>query len=279
MKNRKRITRLCLELFAAALLGFFLWWNNAALVVSETVIPAPIEGEIRLVQLSDVHGAWFGRGQARIAAKVRGIQPDVIVITGDLIDRFHDDEAAYALIREMAKIAPSYIVTGNHEKLEENEADGSYDRLLKVIEETENAYLLRGETVELMPDVTLTGADDVSFAGGLGGYPEYLKGLSGQAGEDFSILLAHRPEMMERYAAAGFSLTLSGHAHGGQIRLPFIGGLYAPGQGARPEYTSGLYEIGEGSMMYVNRGLGNSVFPFRLFNRPEIAVLTITGEK
>jgi predicted MPP superfamily phosphohydrolase len=276
MKRRKFGVCLC-ALAAVLLLGVFLWWNNSALTLSEIRLEAPVKREIRILHLSDLHGAWFGKDQCRIAAAAEGFAPDVIVITGDSIDEMHDSEAAYSLIRRMADIAPTYCVTGNHEELVRRSGSGAYETLIEVIENTENAHLLRGKTVYISETVTLTGAEDVPFAGGLSGYGEYISRLGGQKGEAFSVLLAHRPEMVQYYAAAGFDLTLSGHAHGGQIRLPFVGGLFAPGQGVLPEYDAGLYEAENGTKIYVSRGLGNSIFPFRLFNRPEIAVIDIVS--
>ena len=95
--------------------------------------------------------------------------------------------------------------------------------------------------------------------------------------DGLSILLAHEPQFISDYARAGVDLVFSGHAHGGQIRLPFVGGLYAPGQGFLPKLTKGLYEV-EDTTLVVSRGLGNSTFPFRFLNRPEVVVLTLRTE-
>ncbi len=277
-KKKRGIPKYIRWALAAALLCTFIWWNNSALTVERVTVQAPVEESIRIVQLSDLHGAWFGPEQARLAAHVWEESPDVIVITGDSIDSIHDNDAAICLIERLADIAPTYCVTGNHEELVRRDGSGDYEAFLDAVERTQNAYLLRGETVTLAEGVTLTGADDIPFAGGMSGYGRYIQRLAGQKGARFSVLLAHRPEMAAHYAAAGFDLTLSGHAHGGQFRLPFAGGLLAPGQGLFPEYDSGLYELENGVRMYVNRGLGNSVFPLRLFNRPEIAVIEIVSE-
>ncbi len=264
---------------AMMLLGVFFWWNNSALTVSNVTIESPVEQEIRILHLSDLHGAWFGMEQSRLVQAAKRLNPDVIVITGDMIDTIHDSEAAFSLIGQMAALAPTYCVTGNHEELVRRSGSGEYEKLLEVIEETENAYLLRGETVQLFEGITLTGADDIPFAGGMAAYEGYIAQIAEEKGTVFSVLLAHRPEMVQYYAAAGFDLTLSGHAHGGQIRLPLVGGLFAPGQGVLPEYDGGLYALDGSGQMYVSRGLGNSVFPFRVFNQPEIAVIDIVPEE
>ncbi len=279
MKSKKRWSRQCVCLVIAALLGVFIWWNNCALTISRVEIEAGVGKGIRILHLSDVHGAWFGKDQSRIAGYAEEIGPDVIVITGDFIDKRCDERAAVRLIERMSELAPVYCVTGNHEELERRAGTGTYERLLAAVEKMENAAFLRGETVYLTDEISLTGADDIPFAGGMDTYPEYLTGLSAAAEGEFRILLAHRPEMFRFYAEAGFDLTLSGHAHGGQFRLPVIGGLYAPGQGFFPEYDSGGFVYTNGCMMHVSRGLGNSVFPLRLFNRPEMTVLDICGAK
>lgn len=279
MKNKKRRTRQCAFLVIAALLGVFIWWNNCALTISMVTIEADVSEGIRILHLSDLHGAWFGREQSRIARYAEEIEPDVIAITGDFIDARRDERAAIALIERLAQIAPVYCVTGNHEELERRAGTGSYERLIEAVDGMENAAFLRGETVSLTDDISLTGADDIPFAGGMSGYSAYIEGLGGEAEGQFRILLAHRPEMFDAYAGAGFDLALSGHAHGGQVRLPFVGGLAAPGQGLLPEYDGGLFEAENGMRMYVNRGLGNSVFPVRMFNRPEMTVIDLLPER
>ena len=198
---------------------------------------------------------------------VRAQSPDAIVITGDLIDDTKGGhEPALELARGCAAIAPTYFVTGNHEKL-----SPSYEAFLPELEKT-GVIDLSGKTVTLENGVTLTGAQDAGFIG-RENYTGYIASLAPEAA-GYHILLAHRPEFVASYAAVGFDLALCGHAHGGQIRLPFIGGLYAPGQGKLPRYTAGLYDEGDMTML-VSRGLGNSVFPFRVNNRPEVAALTI----
>lgn len=275
MKSKKRRTRQCVYLLIAALLGVFVWWNNCALSISRVEIRAGVEEEMRILHLSDLHGARFGWEQGRITEYAEELAPDVIVLTGDFVDAQHDERAALVLIERLALIAPVYCVTGNHEELERRAGTGTYERLLEAVEGMENASFLRGETILLEGGISLTGADDIPFSGGMSGYPAYIEGLGEKAEGAFRVLLAHRPEMFEAYAGAGFDLTLTGHAHGGQIRLPTLCGLAAPGQGILPEYDAGLFEYENGEMMYVNRGLGNSVFPIRVFNRPEMTLIEI----
>lgn len=250
-----------------ALIAVYLYAQNSWLQLSRYALKADLEKPMTIVQLSDLHNARFGEEQARLLDMVRAQSPDAIVITGDLIDDTKGGhEPALELARGCASIAPTYFVTGNHEKLSR-----SYEAFLLEMEKT-GVINLSGRTVTLEGGVTLTGAQDAGFIG-RENYADYVASLAPEAA-GYHILLAHRPEFVASYAAAGFDLAICGHAHGGQIRLPFIGGLYAPGQGKLPRYTAGLYDEGDITML-VSRGLGNSVFPFRVNNRPEVAALTI----
>ncbi len=237
-------------------------------------IGAGLGRELRILHLSDLHGSWYGEGQIDLERIAENFQPNLVAITGDLIDGTCDERPAAALLQKMVRIAPTYCVTGNHEAWEHIVGNRTYHRLMEIFERT-GARLLRGETVEIGGGVTLTGADDLLFEGGFHEYPKYLNRLGRQAGGEYRILLAHRPDMMEEYAESGFDLTLSGHAHGGQVRLPFIDGLYAPGQGLFPKYTNGLYNHPGGMKMIVSRGLGNTVWMPRICNDPEVGLITL----
>ena len=254
-------------LMALAVIAVYLYAQNNCLTLSRRTLKIGLDQPLTIVQLSDLHNARFGDEQKRLLDMVRAQSPDAIVLTGDIID---DEKGGYEpaleLARGCAAIAPTYFVTGNHEKL-----SPSYENFLPELEKT-GVMDLNGKTVTLAPQVTLTGAQDAGFIG-LADYEGYIASLMPQT-DGYHILLAHRPELFEAYARAGFDLSLCGHAHGGQIRLPLIGGLYAPGQGALPRYTAGLYEL-DGLDMLVSRGLGNSVFPFRVGNRPEVVALRI----
>jgi len=261
---------------AFALLGAFLWSQNKWLCVTRITVQADVREGMRIVHLSDHHGAWFGLRQQWLGAAVDAQQPDVIVMTGDFIDARVDERASGVLLNLLTQIAPVYCVTGNHEYYEKVDGRAAYDGLLAAMEQS-GAILLRGETVHLTDEISLTGADDPDFLLDMEEPPEhadYIKTL-GQGLQGYSILLMHRPELFDDAAEAGFDLTLSGHAHGGQIRLPFVGGLYAHNQGFLPKYTAGLYTHESGAQMIVNRGLGSSSFPQRIFNRPEVTVIDI----
>ena len=197
------------------------------------------------------------------------------MFTGDLLDRRRGGtKAGLELLERLAKTAPVYYVTGNHEGWA-----GNFDRLrpqlekrqVQVLSNTHDRFC-RGKD-----KIYILGIDDPAIQSKFYRQSELVTtelqaALEGTDG--FTILLAHRPELIETYSQFGIDLVFSGHAHGGQIRLPFIGGLVAPGQGFLPRYTAGLYTHGS-SVLAVSRGLGNSLFPQRLFNRPEIVVVTL----
>ncbi len=284
-KNRSKrinVILLCLGLIGAILTIWTLWGNMALMVSEITIIsdhlPSAFSG-YRIAHISDLHNTEFGEDNATLLQMLSECQPDIIVITGDLIDAQHTDiEIALSFAQESVKIAPTYYVTGNHEA-----SSSQYDTLkigLKdagvTMLEDEIIYLERGDDV-----IALLGLADPNFTikGDLfGEVPAMVSTkLKNMLEQDnvYSVLLSHRPELFETYAACGVDLILSGHAHGGQFRLPFIGGLIAPVQGLFPRYDAGLFTDGNTNMI-VSRGLGNSIIPIRFNNRPEIVVIELS---
>jgi predicted MPP superfamily phosphohydrolase len=197
-------------------------------------------------------------------------KPDIIVITGDVIDgRRKKAEAALSFVSRASGIAPVYYVSGNHEW-----RYGRYNALRAQLRAA-GATVLDNAGVTLKKEddrIQLMGVKDLAF----GKESVFKKNLRKLAAEScgMTILLSHHPEKIAFYAACGFDLVFSGHAHGGQVRLPFVGGLFAPGQGVFPKYTSGLHKVGKTSLV-VSRGLGNSLFPLRVFNRPELVLVML----
>lgn len=261
-----------------ALLIWLLWANSSPAATQVTVasgaLPEAFEG-FKIAHVSDLHNAVFGRKNEKLLSLIRAAEPDIIAITGDLIDSRHTDiDSALAFVEAAAEIAPVYYVTGNHEsRLDFDEIE---PRLIAA-----GARVLRNEAEDIGRGgerIRLAGIDDPSFIR-TGGTAEERAAAEleqlGDGGGTFTVLLAHRPELVEVYAEYGAGLVLSGHAHGGQVRLPLLGGLYAPGQGLLPEYDSGLYSLGE-TQMVVSRGLGNSVAPLRVNNRPELVIVTLS---
>ena len=234
----------------------------------------------RIVQISDLHNAKFGKNNQKLVDRIRECEPDMIVLTGDLVDSNHTNvDRAVQFVDEIVKICPVYYVTGNHEYwLEASE----YDELMSGLTRA-GAVILDDQVVEISrgdAKFRLVGLDDKSLADGTLG--TLLNNAQNVAHEDsekkeFTVVLAHEPQYLARYAGTGVDLVLSGHAHGGQFRLPFVGGIVAPDQGFLPEYTAGEYYM-NGTEMIVSRGLGNSVIPVRLFNFPEIVCVELVGK-
>lgn len=260
------------------LTGVFNIWNNnrieiTRIEISNKNIPKEFQGTI-IVQVSDFHNSMFGKDQSKILDKLKESKPDLILITGDLIDRRNTKiDVAVSFVNEAINIAPIYFVTGNHEVL-----SGKY-QILKAKLIDEGVIVLDNESVILksgQSTLKLSGIIDPGKNEGSGKVKKINASLASIEGEsaDFSILLAHRPDLLKVYAKYDYDLIFSGHAHGGQFRFPFIGGLLAPDQGFFPKYDSGLYRLGKATMI-VSRGLGNSLFPFRLFNGPELIVVKL----
>lgn len=260
----------------------FLQWQLWGIQVTVTQVgvhglPDGFEG-LRIVQISDLHGHEYGQDSEALLALVAQQAAEFIVVTGDLIDQESHLAMVPALARGLAAIAPTYYVTGNHEW-----AVGGVPRLKGILTECgvtvlSNQYV----TLERNGDsLVLAGVDDPN------GYadqktPEELYGeIQREAGDLCTILLAHRNDRFDQYAAAGYDLVISGHAHGGIVRLPFTDGLLGTDRKLFPTWTAGVYTLGD-STLFVSRGLGNNTVPihgFRLFNRPDLAVLELTGEE
>ena len=276
-------------IFLLLLIGiyFIIWtlWSNKALEVNEIIIEdsriPPAFSGFRIAQVSDLHNAEFGEGNATLLKMLSECEPDIIVITGDLVDAYHTDiDAALAFAGEAVLIAPTYYVTGNHEA-----AIAQYDALESGLE-TAEIVILEDKSVDLEHNdesIALIGLSDpnATIKGDLfGEVPAMIKTrLSSLINEEtgYTVLLSHRPELFETYVSYDINLVLSGHAHGGQFRLPFIGGLIAPNQGLLPKYDAGLYTEGNTNMV-VSRGIGNSIIPIRFNNRPEIVLIELLSK-
>lgn len=225
----------------------------------------------KIVSVSDLHNAKFGKDNGVIIRAVKEEKPDIIAITGDLVDYSKTDIAtAEALVKELVKIAPCYYVTGNHEVW----LGEKYNRLEKILLDA-SVTVLRDKTVNLTENnqtIQLAGLDDPDFSDRASyNQQEILENTLADMSltDDYCVLLSHRPETFGAYVNKNIDLVLSGHAHGGQFRLPFIGGIIAPNQGFFPKYDAGTYTENNTTMI-VSRGLGNSVIPVRFNNRPEI---------
>ena len=262
---------LILILIIIILIPFCLYQNKHLVITTYTYesekLGADFDG-YRIVQISDLHNAAFGKENKKLLETIRSCSPDIIIITGDLVDSNHTNvERAVAFVKEAVKIAPVYYVTGNHEYwLDPSENEQMMQGILAA-----GAYDLDDEAVRIEKgdsSFLLVGLDDQHLS------DETLKNLLQEQKNELSIVLAHEPQYLQNYANAEADLVLTGHAHGGQIRLPFVGGIVAPDQGFLPEYTSGQYNNTDTEMI-VSRGLGNSIIPVRLFNYPEVVCVEL----
>ena len=274
-----------LSVLILILLGCIIWVIHSNTVPTLTEVAIPAEGlptgfdGFRIVQVSDLHDAEFGKDHEKTLDLIRKAKPDVIVLTGDLIDK-HEGRTDVALTASFAEqavaIAPCYYVTGNHECAIPAATYAELETALTSL----GVKVLHGEAVTLErggDSITLAGIDSPAFRHGETDSPDLPK----LCGNGYTILLAHHPEFIDQYAEAGADLVFSGHVHGGQFRLPFVGGLYGPGQGLFPAYDEGLYTVlaEEGNaLLYVSRGLGNSGIPLRFANRPEVILAILEAQ-
>lgn len=273
MRRRKTAALLVLTALLAA--GFLLW-GNCSLQTTETALVSPalppaFDG-LRIVELADLHGRVFGRGSRRLLAAVRRAEPDLICIDGDLFDEHTDLTMLPPLLRGLCAIAPVYYVTGNHEWrvpglrgiLAQMRACG-----VTVLQD-DWRVLRRGEDA-----LVLAGTDDPCGPAERKTPAELIADIRAEAGEAaFLLLLTHRNDQLPQWSALGVQAVLAGHCHGGVVRLPFVGGLFGTDRRLFPAWDAGLYRQGE-TALYISRGLGYTNVHFRLFNRPEVAVIVL----
>ena len=259
---------------------FFIWQNNHIVRSDHNYISEKIPAEFngyKIVHISDLHNKSFGKDQGYILDKISSASPDIIIVTGDLIDRRRFDlETSLLFIKGAMEIAPIYYVSGNHEAL-----SGEYENITSQLI-NHGVIVLDDAKVELVKDnskIEILGLKDPAFItsrySDITDTSEMKENLNIMRDDSiFQILLSHRPELIDIYSEKNIDMIFSGHAHGGQFRIPGIGGIVAPGQGFFPKYESGSHILNN-STIYVSRGLGNSLIPIRIFNRPEIVVVTL----
>lgn len=264
-------------------IGVFLYLQNNIIDITKYNLKYDKADEpIRIVQLSDLHSKPF----KKVLKKIDEIKPDIICITGDYInDREKNKKKMLKYAKALVARAKVYYITGNHERRLEN-FDELMDELSKVgfivLLNRVSVYYDKGFEIDFLGlDENQANFDDYKARKkGTFEYKDmslYFKQLDELGG--YKIVLSHYPENFEgvkemNYSQYDFDLQLSGHAHGGQFCLPFIGPVYSPGQGLKPKYAKGSF--GNRPKLIVSRGLGNAEFPFRLFNHPEINVINIT---
>lgn len=268
MERGQLLYTLIVIVIAGICLLLYGWWDTNRFDVRHVEIelerlPKPFEG-FTILQISDLHNRAYGKDGLDMIRAIQGLSFDCIVITGDLLDRHLPEkrENGYRFARETAKLGKAYFVQGNHEwrigEWQEIQAELNL-RGVRVLNNEKVTFSRDGARLDLIGIREKTGVEEIQAL---------------VSPDVCSVLLAHHPERIQEYAGTEVDLVLSGHAHGGQVRL-FGHGLYSPDQGVLPRYTSGVYTSGK-TKLYVSRGAGNHSFlPPRILNRPEIDLITL----
>lgn len=267
----------------------FCYWQNNNIVITNinytnSKIPNNFDG-YKILHISDLHNKEFGRNQIKLISLTKKLNPDIIVVTGDLIDSHRTSKdniyKALSYMKSATNIAPIYYVSGNHEA-----RSNLYNELKHALEEcgvinmddSHRNIELKGGSISILglSDISSHPINSKSDAPILES-DKILSSLKVESNNNFTILLSHRPELINMYAKENIDLVFSGHAHGGQIRLQLLGGLIAPNQGFFPKYTEGIHKLHSTSLV-ISRGLGNSLAPLRIFNPPEMVVVTLSNK-
>ncbi len=284
-RNRRRRPLRWLAALAVLAAGGWTWfqWQCWGLQTTRTqaelpALPAGFDG-YKIVHLSDLHGHQYGEDSGELLDRVREEGPDLIVITGDLIDQESQLAMVPALARGLAAVAPAYYVTGNHEWAL---GTGAVRELKNVLSQC-GVTVLSNQYQILERDgarIVLAGVDDPNGYADQTSPEELAAAIQADQPGLFTLLLAHRNDHFGQYANAGYDFVMSGHGHGGIVRLPLVGGLIGTDRRFFPPWTAGVYTVGD-STLFVSRGLGNNTVPikgFRIFNRPELAVVTLRAK-
>lgn len=275
---KKKVILLFIILIVAVL--FVFAFNTQLKTVTYTVQSSKITNEIKLVLVTDLHSCYYGKDQTYLLNEVEKYQPDAVLLGGDIFDDVLDDSNASALVDGLTEKYKTYYVSGNHEWWS-NRMQNMFDYL-----SAKGVTVLRGNSLELnIGDdvIAVAGVDDPEVNIYDNTYPSWEEQLK-QVGENveqnrFNLLLTHRPECANQYFEYDFDVVLSGHAHGGQFRIPFImNGFYAPNQGFFPKLAGGIYDF-DGRKLIVSRGLARESTRLpRIFNRPELVFVNLIPE-
>ncbi len=274
MKNSKRAKKYII----GALIVIFvasIALDQRMKVVNYKLETEKINESFIIAHISDLHSEYYGKNQKRLIDKIDSVNPDVILITGDLFDRKKSHENSKLFIQNIKGRYPIYYVTGNHEfSLKERE------ELMNFLEDS-GVIVLRGDTKTISvngDEISISGVDDpLVGVNGEFGFNAQLTNAGKEIDESkFNIFLAHRPALVSLYAKSKYDLILCGHTHGGQIRIPLLSnGLISPDQGLIPKYVGGEYKI-EDSTLIISRGLARlSHHVPRVFNRPELVFIEV----
>lgn len=227
--------------------------------------------EISFLQISDFHGGTSGELARKLVREADRIKPDAVLITGDLVDQSTEDfDNVYTLIREIHSICPSiFFVSGNHEwnNKSRKELLGKLKELgVVILNNKGSTFVIKGT------DINICGVDDPYRR-----KDNLEKAMKGVDSKKYTVLLSHSPRIRNRLGSYVPDLILCGHTHGGQVRLPFIGAVIAPGEGLFPKFDKGEFILKNGSLLYIDSGVGTSKLPIRFLNRSQISVLRVSG--
>lgn len=275
----KKIRRLLALLALFALAAGFVYWQNFTLQVEPVELffeslPPQFDG-LRVAELSDLHGRSFGKNNVRLLRTLQKARPDMICICGDLFDEKTDLTMLEPLLTGLTDIAPVYYVTGNHEWQVKNlrEILQKMRAWGVTVLENEGCVLSRGGAEMIVAGVhDPCGPYDMKTPAAL------VRELRSVQGNDFILMLSHRNDELAMWSQLGVQLVLSGHCHGGVVRLPFVGGVFGTRRELFPEYDAGVYRQ-DGTTLFVSRGLGYTNVHFRLFNRPHVPIMILRSGK
>ncbi|GAB3789722.1 metallophosphoesterase [Virgibacillus kimchii] len=232
----------------------------------------PVGAEFTIVQISDLHNKVFDQNNEKLIQAFRNVDPDIIVITGDFIDRnTYNFKSVFSLTERITAFHPEvFFVSGNHEW-----GNPGYEHLFQGLQQR-NVRILNNQHIKIITkqmEINLAGIDDASTE-----HEDMEKTFSGLEEELYTILLSHSPSTIKKYPDIPADLILSGHTHGGQVRLPLIGAVVAPGQGLFPKFDKGVFEIGENRYLYIDSGLGTSLAPVRFLNKSQFSLIRVRNE-
>lgn len=249
--------------------------SNLRLVTDEYTatsarLPESFDG-FRIVQLSDLHGAVFGKNNSRLIEAVAAAKPDIIAITGDMADEQTDLSVIDSLLAALTELAPVYYVSGNNEWADEciGELEAIFEKRGVTYLRNDYVLLTRGEN-----SIVLAGVEDPNAFTDMITPDELMSSIGRREGGKYTVLLAHRNNWAELYPELEADLILCGHAHGGIVRLPFLGGVLGRGFQLFPEHVDGQHSVGRYELI-ISRGVGNGVPVPRFLNNPEIVAVTL----
>ena len=259
--------------------GLFLYGNYHLVTTEYEYRSGKISEEMdgkTIVQISDLHNQLFGINQSILLDRIKKCNPDIIVVTGDVVDTTHTSYGiAEQFFKGAVEIAPVYYISGNHEKWLSEMKKDKHEHFLKAVEDYGVKYL--DDEVDHIQGITLVGVADESLGEDIGALID-SDVLGNVTNDEPIVVLMHEPEYIDSCTGSGADLVLSGHNHGGQINIPGKGGLISAGLDFFPDLYEGVHTFGDTTMI-ISRGLGNSIFPVRINNDPEIVKVVLRKEK